>query len=73
MSLVTQVAAGLVVASTTATAGTCLAIYRLLHKHERTLYGAEDVDGWAGLVERVEHNRQKMNEHAERIEDIEES
>ncbi len=62
MTFTMQVAAGLVVASTTATAGTSLAVYQLLKKHDRTLYGIEDVDAWDGLVSRVEENTRRVEE-----------
>jgi len=66
MSFTAQVAAGLVVASTVSTAGTSLAIYRLLHKHDRTLYGEEDVEGWDGLVSQVEQNTEIVEEVQQR-------
>lgn len=59
MSIVTvivQAAAIITAAATTFGAAAAFGAYRLLKKHDRTLYGADHIEEWDGLVSTVDEH-----------------
>jgi hypothetical protein len=60
MQIVVQAAAIVTAGATTFGAAAAFAAYRLLKKHDRTLYGADHIEEWDGLVSTVENHEQAL-------------
>lgn len=63
-------------ASATVAAVSAVGIYRrvdqlvlMTEKHDRTLYGVDDVDGWEGLVTQVASHESQLDEYRDESED----
>ena len=62
VSVIVQAAAIVTAAATTFGAAAAFGAYRLLKKHDRTLYGADHIEEWDGLVETVADHEQVLEQ-----------
>ncbi|MUW13927.1 hypothetical protein GJ633_04065 [Halorubrum sp. CBA1125] len=60
--IVIPAAATVTASSALATAGFTWGIYRRVKRHERALYGAENINSWDGLVPKVNRHEEALEE-----------
>lgn len=60
--LIYPVAATITATSALATAGFTAAIYRGVKRHDRVLFGEDEVKSWNGLVTEVRENKQALSD-----------
>ena len=55
-------AATVTATSAIATAASAFGMYRAVKRHERALYGAEEIEAWDGLVPKVSEHEEALEE-----------
>jgi hypothetical protein len=55
-------AATVTATSAIATAASAFGMYRAVKRHERALYGADNIDEWNGLVPKVSKHEEALEE-----------